>query len=134
MKDQEPEAYADYRNRIASYGGQTNDTIQALLIHWSHEELFFQLQPREYNRTLNQINYLLTHHLKPNESLYYVSDGNFLILSSDSERDLKSDYMTVLKPQLEGLVFQRRRWGSGHPISVRISCSGSIQSNQIPSL
>lgn len=106
VKDQEPEAYADYRNRIASYGGKTNDTIQALLIHWSHEELFFQLQPREYNRTLNQINYLLTHHLKPNESLYYVSDGNFLILSSDSERDLKSDYMTVLKPQLEGLVFQ----------------------------
>ena len=106
VKDQEPEAYADYRNRIASYGGQTNDTIQALLIHWSHEELFFQLQPREYNRTLNQINYLLTHHLKPNESLYYVSDGNFLILSSDSERDLKSDYMTVLKPQLESLVFQ----------------------------
>ena len=97
VKDQEPEAYADYRNRIASYGGQTNDTIQTLLIHWSHEELFFQLQPREYNRTLNQINYLLTHHLKPNESLYYVSDGNFLILSSDSERDLKSDYMTVLK-------------------------------------
>ena len=46
VKDQEPEAYADYRNRIASYGGQTNDTIQALLIHWSHEELFFQLQPR----------------------------------------------------------------------------------------
>ena len=93
-------------NRIASYGGETNDTIQALLIHWSHEELFFQLQPREYNRTLNQINYLVTHHLKPNESLYYVSDGNFLILSSDSERDLKGDYMTVLKPQLEGLVFQ----------------------------
>ena len=46
MKDQEAEAYADYRNRIASYGGQTNNTIQALLIHWSHEELFFQLQPR----------------------------------------------------------------------------------------
>ncbi|MFR6445439.1 MAG: hypothetical protein ACLUO7_07865, partial [Streptococcus sp.] len=106
VKDQESEAYADYRDRIASYGGQTNDTIQALLIHWSHEELFFQLQPREYNLTLNQINYLVTHHLKPNESLYYVSDGNFLILSSDSERDLKSDYMTVLKPQLEGLVFQ----------------------------
>ena len=106
VKDQEPEAYADYRNRIASYGGETNDTIQALLIHWSHEELFFQLQPREYNRTLNQINYLVTHHLKPNESLYYVSDGNFLILSADSERDLKGDYMTVLKPQLEGLVFQ----------------------------
>ena len=29
-----------------------------------------------------------------------------MILSSDSERDLKSDYMTVLKPQLESLVFQ----------------------------
>ena len=64
------------------------------------------MQPREYNRTLNQINYLVTHHLKPNESLYYVSDGNFLILSADSERDLKKDYETVLKPQLEGLVFQ----------------------------
>ena len=106
VKDQEPEAYAAYRNLIASYGGENKGQIQALLIHWSHEELFFQVQPREYNRTLNQINYLLTHHLKPNEGLYYVSDGNFLILSADSERDLKKDYVTVLKPQLEGLVFQ----------------------------
>ena len=80
VKDQEPEAYADYRNRIASYGGETNDTIQALLIHWSHEELFFQLQPREYNRTLNQINYLVNASSKANESLYYVSDGKFLDL------------------------------------------------------
>ena len=98
VKDQEPEAYAAYRNLIASYGGENKGQIQALLIHWSHEELFFQVQPREYNRTLNQINYLLTHHLKPNEGLYYVS--------ADSERDLKNDYETVLKPQLEGLVFQ----------------------------
>ena len=30
VKDQEPEAYADYRNRIASYGGETNDTDSSL--------------------------------------------------------------------------------------------------------
>ncbi len=44
------------RNRICfAYGGQANDTIQALLIHWSHG-IVLQLQPRSTNRTLNQIN------------------------------------------------------------------------------
>lgn len=106
VQDQEPDAYVDYRNRIAAYSSQSNDRIQALLIHWSHEELFFQMQPREYNRTLNQIHYLLSNHIKQNGSLYYVSDGNFLLFDSTSQTNLKDEYETVVKPQLESLVFR----------------------------
>ena len=98
VQDQEPDAYVDYRNRIAAYSSQSNDRIQALLIHWSHEELFFQMQPREYNRTLNQIHYLLSNHIKQNGSLYYVSDGNFLLFDSTSQTNLKDEYETVVKP------------------------------------
>ena len=58
-------------------GVQQEQKLQALLIHWSHEELFYQIHPREYNRTLNQIHYLIGHHLIQDERLYYVSDGNF---------------------------------------------------------
>ena len=31
VQDQEPDAYVDYRNRIAAYSSQSNDRIQALL-------------------------------------------------------------------------------------------------------
>ena len=35
---------------------------------------------------LNQIHDLLSQYVKQDESLYYVSDGNYLCLSSDSQR------------------------------------------------
>lgn len=106
VQSQEEEAYATYRSLITTSGGQTGEKIQALLIHWSHEELFFQVQPREYNRTLNQIRYLISLHLNENEKLYYVSDGNFLILTNGTQRNLQDFYQTQLKGQLEGLVFK----------------------------
>lgn len=64
------------------------------------------MQPREYNRTLNQIHYLLSNYIKQNGSLYYVSDGNFLLFDSTSQTNLKDEYETVVKPQLESLVFR----------------------------
>ena len=105
IKDQETEADVDYCNRFESFEDRNNTKIQALLIHWSHEELFFQLQPEEYSQMLNQIHDLLSQYVKHDESLYYVSDGNYLFLSSDSQRDLKNEYDTVMKNQLENLVF-----------------------------
>ena len=54
---------------------------------------------------LNQIHDLLSQYVKQDESLYYVSDGNYLFLSSDSQRDLKNEYDSVIKNQLENLVF-----------------------------
>ena len=54
VQNQEEEAEVAYRSLLESSGFQQEQKLQALLIHWSHEELFYQIHPREHNRTLNQ--------------------------------------------------------------------------------
>ena len=40
------------------------------------------------------------------ERLYYVSDGNFLVLTNSQQRNLQEYYQLYLKNQLESLVFK----------------------------
>ena len=106
VQNQEEDAEVAYRGLLEHSGVQQEQKLQALLIHWSHEELFYQIHPREYNRTLNQIHYLIGHHLIQDERLYYVSDGNFLVLTNSQLRNLQDYYQLYLKNQLESLVFK----------------------------
>ena len=34
---------------------QSDVTVQSLLIHWAHEDLFFQIKPKEHNQMLSSI-------------------------------------------------------------------------------
>ena len=51
VQDQEEEAALEYESMLSS----KSEEIQTLLIHWSHEDLFFQIKPKEYNRMLSRI-------------------------------------------------------------------------------
>ena len=102
VQEQEDAARADYQAMVTA---QSNVTVQSLLIHWAHEDLFFQIKPKEYNQMLSRIQEVISQKLSDNDKLYYVSDGSFLVLSSSSQHSLKELYLNGLQEKLGSLVF-----------------------------
>mgnify|MGYP000944790439 FL=1 len=101
VQDQEEEAALEYESMISS----KSEEIQSLLIHWSHEDLFFQIKPKEYNRMLSRIQDIISQSLMYNDKLFYISEGNFLVISDSNQHSLKEIYFNDLKEKLEELVF-----------------------------
>ena len=101
VQDQEEEATLEYESMLSS----KSEEIQTLLIHWSHEDLFFQIKPKEYNRMLSRIQDVISQSLMYNDKLFYISEGNFLIISDSNQHSLKEIYFNDLKEKLEELVF-----------------------------
>ena len=101
VQDQEEEVALEYESMISS----KREEIQTLLIHWSHEDLFFQIKPKEYNRMLSQIQDIISQSLMYNDKLFYISEGNFLVISDSNQHSLKEIYFNDLKEKLEELVF-----------------------------
>ena len=102
VQEQEDEARADYQAMITE---QSDVTVQSLVIHWAHEDLFFQIKPKEHNLMLSRIQEVISQELSYNDKLYYVSDGNFLVLSNSSQDSLKQLYLNGLQEKLGSLVF-----------------------------
>ena len=102
VQDQEDDARADYQAMVTE---QSDMTVQSLLIHWAHEDLFFQIKPKEHNLMLSRIQKVIAQGLSYNDKLYYVSDGNFLVLSNSSQDSLKQLYLNGLQEKLGSLVF-----------------------------
>ena len=98
---QEEEAALEYESMLSS----KSEEIQTLLIHWSHEDLFFQIKPKEYNRMLSRIQDVISQSLMYNDKLFYISEGNFLVISDSNQHSLKETYFNDLKEKLEELVF-----------------------------
>ena len=98
---QEEEAALEYESMLSS----KSEEIQTLLIHWSHEDLFFQIKPKEYNRMLSRIQDIISQSLMYNDKLFYISEGNFLVISDSNQHSLKEIYFNDLKEKLEELVF-----------------------------
>ena len=102
VQEQEDEARVDYQAMVTE---QSDVTVQSLLIDWAHEDLFFQIKPKEHNLMLSRIQEVIAQELSYNDKLYYVSDGNFLVLSNSSQDSLKQLYLNGLQEKLGSLVF-----------------------------
>lgn len=102
VQDQEDDAKSDYHSMINK---QSESVLQSVLIHWSHEDLFFQINPREYNRMLVRIQEIIAQKLSYNDKLYYLSEGNFIILSHDSQISLQEFCLNNIVKDLEALHF-----------------------------
>ena len=102
VQEQEDAARADYHAMVTE---QSDVTVQSLLIHWAHEDLFFQIKPKEHNQMLSRIQEVIAQELSYNDKLYYVSDGNFFVLSNSSQDSLKQLYLNGLQEKLGSLVF-----------------------------
>lgn len=101
VQDQEEEAALEYESMLSS----KSEEIQTLLIHWSHEDLFFQIKPKEYNRMLSRIQDVISQSMMYNDKLFYISEGNFLVIFDSNQHSLKEIYFNDLKEKLEELVF-----------------------------
>lgn len=101
VQDQDEEAALEYESMLSS----KSEEIQTLLIHWSHEDLFFQIKPKEYNRMLSRIQDVISQSMMYNDKLFYISEGNFLVISDNNQHSLKEIYFNDLKEKLEELVF-----------------------------
>ena len=98
----EDDAKSDYHSMVNK---QSEFVLQSVLIHWSHEDLFFQINPREYNRMLVRIQEIIAQKLSYNDKLYYLSEGNFIILSHDSQISLQEFCLNNIVKDLEALHF-----------------------------
>ena len=101
VQDQEEEAALEYESMLSS----KSEEIQTLLIHWSHEDLFFQIKPKEYNRMLSRIQDVISQSMVYNDKLFYISEGNYLVIFDSNQHSLKEIYFNDLKEKLEELVF-----------------------------
>ena len=101
VQGQEEEAALEYESMLSS----KSEEIQTLLINWSHEDLFLQIKPKEYNRMLSRIQDVISQSLMYNDKLFYISEGNFLVISDSNQHSLKEIYFNDLKEKLEELVF-----------------------------
>lgn len=102
VQEQDENARVDYQSLLNS---QKDGAVQSLLIHWSHEDLFFQIRPKEHNQMLNRIQEVITQVLSENAKSYYISEGNFLVLSQGNQDFLQELYLKELKGKLENLIF-----------------------------
>lgn len=102
VQDQVEIVREDYKSM---YQSLEEGKIQSLLIHWCHEDLFFQIKPKEHNLMLSRIQEVIAKELSYNDKLYYVSDGNFLVLSNSNQHSLKQLYLNGLQEKLSSLVF-----------------------------
>ena len=117
VQEQEDEARADYQAMVTE---QSDVTVQSLLIHWAHEDLFFQIKPKEHNQMLSSIQEVIAQELSYNDKLYYVSDGNFLVLSSKSQHSLKELLFEWFAGETEQFSFSWRRWQSRNSVPNRL--------------
>lgn len=64
-----------------------NLLVHATAIHWSHSDQFRQFHPDEYNKTLHEVSQVLKDKRLSEESLYYLGDGSFLVISYEASND-----------------------------------------------
>ena len=108
---EERKARKSYQAVLKEIKLNENKFINALLIHYSHEEQFFELDPREYNHLITSIYLKISKQLNRFEQIFYVADGSFLILSKNDSRNLNDFYKDSLERQLKGITFD---WGNNH--------------------
>lgn len=107
VQDKSEAAAAAYDELIQKLHLGETESFQALLIHWSHNRHFLQINSREYKRMLKQIFRLLKWSFRK-EALYYVSDGSFLVLTSQEDPDLKDYFRDHVRPDLLTMLFENK--------------------------
>ena len=100
VQEQEDEARADYQAMVTE---QSDVMVQSLLIHWAHEDLFFQIKPKELylNGLQEKLSSLVFHGEDGNQGIQFQT--GYLEINSDN-KDKYQDYADVashLKRQLE---------------------------------
>ena len=102
------QAEKQYQALVREIDSGERDSLQALLIHWSHNLQFLQIHPYEYDRMLKRIERTLKRSLEADEFVFYVASGSFLILASNDSWDISEYFQKVIQPRLAEIHFRNR--------------------------
>ena len=82
VKDYSEQAKELYESHLQAVRDGREESLQALLVHWAHNDYFQQIYPKEFRWMLVRIYVTLKKCMQGTGAVYYLSNGNFLILCS----------------------------------------------------
>lgn len=82
VKDYSEQAKELYESHLQAVRDGREESFQALLVHWAHNDYFQQIYPKEFRWMLVRLYATLKKCMQETGTVYYLSNGNFLILSS----------------------------------------------------
>ena len=88
VKDHTEQVREMYQHHLQAIQEGREESFQALLVHWAHNDYFQQIYPKEFRWMLVRIYVTLKKCMQGTGAVYYLSNGNFLILSSGEGQSL----------------------------------------------
>ena len=88
VKDYSEQAKELYESHLQAVRDGREESLQALLVHWAHNDYFQQIYPKEFRWMLVRLYATLKKCMQETGTVYYLSNGNFLILSSGEGQSL----------------------------------------------
>ena len=81
VKDHTEQVREMYQHHLQAIQDGREESFQALLVHWAHNDYFQQIYPKEFRWMLVRLYATLKKCMQETGTVYYLSNGNFLILS-----------------------------------------------------
>lgn len=88
VKDYSEQAKELYESHLQAVRDGREESFQALLVHWAHNDYFQQIYLKEFRWMLVRLYATLKKCMQETGTVYYLSNGNFLILSSGEGQSL----------------------------------------------
>lgn len=88
VRDYSEQAKELYESHLQAVRDGREESFQALLVHWAHNDYFQQIYPKEFRWMLVRLYATLKKCMQETGTVYYLSNGNFLILSSGEGQSL----------------------------------------------
>lgn len=88
VKDHTEQVREMYQRHLQAIQDGREESLQALLVHWAHNDYFQQIYPKEFRWMLVRLYATLKKCMQETGIVYYLSNGNFLILSSGEGQSL----------------------------------------------
>ncbi|AXQ79000.1 hypothetical protein DDV21_007825 [Streptococcus chenjunshii] len=109
VKDETQKAYDYYRDYTEMIETESEAELQLYLLHWAHNDYFEQIHSKEFRRMLKRIKMALYKYCNYDSKIFYLSDGDFIILSSDSSLDFRTFFQQQVLPELATLHFRNSK-------------------------
>ncbi|WP_373756381.1 hypothetical protein [Streptococcus ferus] len=117
IKDQSSKAAKFYEFQLSKAKKYPDMGVQTLLVSWAHAEQFKQTQPKEYYAAIRRINRTLMRAKGEGNHLFYLRNGLFLIMKSDTSEHWRTDLEAVFSRELKKLRFHHEH--SQHEIQFQ---------------
>ncbi|MEX2784143.1 hypothetical protein AB3331_02955 [Streptococcus sp. H49] len=109
VKDETQKAYHYYQDYAAMIETESEEELQIYLMHWAHNDYFEQIHSKEFRRMLKRIKMTLHRYCNYGSKIFYLSDGDFIIFSSDSNDSFQTFFQEQVLPELATLHFRNTK-------------------------